>query len=80
MQSTFTLTKDDLNLDFLNKLKKFFANDVTSVTVKVNTTKNKISELPNAETIAAMKESRELIASGEKGTTDIDAFFAELES
>lgn len=80
MQSTFTLTKDEVNLDFLNKIKQLFSNDVSSVTIKVNTKKNKTSEIPNAETMAAIDEAREIIKSGKKGTKDINAFFDELDS
>lgn len=37
-------------------------------------------EVPNTETIQAMREAYAQIASGERGTMDIDEFFAEIEA
>lgn len=36
MQSTFTLTKDELNIDFIKGLKKIFKGDVLDITVSDN--------------------------------------------
>lgn len=80
MQSSFTLTKDEVNLDFLNKIKSFFTNGVSSIKIDINNDNNKISEIPNAETIAAMQETREMIKNSEKGTKNINDFFDELNS
>lgn len=80
MQSTFTLTKDEVNLDFLNKIKSFFTNGVSCIKIDINNDNNKISEIPNAETIAAMQETREIIKNSEKGTKNINDFFDELNS
>lgn len=80
MQSSFTLTKDEVNLDFLNKIKSFFTNGVSSIKIDINNDNNKISEIPNAETIAAMKETREIVKNSKKGTKNINDFFDELNS
>lgn len=80
MQSSFTLTKDEVNLDLLNKIKSFFTDGVSSIRIDINNDECKTTEIPNAETIAAINEAREMIKSGEKGTKDINAFFDELDS
>lgn len=80
MQTTFTLTKDEVNLDFLNKIKSFFTNGVSSIKIDINNDNSKISEIPNAETIAAMQETREIIKNSEQGTKNINDFFDELNS
>lgn len=36
MQSTFTLTKDELNIDFLKGLKKIFNGNILNITVSDN--------------------------------------------
>lgn len=36
MQSTFTLTKDELNIDFIKGLKKIFKGNVLDITVSDN--------------------------------------------
>lgn len=36
MQSTFTLTKDELNMDFLKGLKKIFTGDILNISVSDN--------------------------------------------
>lgn len=38
MQSTFTLRKDELNMDFLNGLKKMFSGKTLNITVSDNKT------------------------------------------
>ena len=40
MQSTFTLTKDELTIDFLNNLKNLFASDVLDITICEHFSKN----------------------------------------
>lgn len=80
MQTTFSLKAEELNSTFLNILKKIAADHDVDIIVKTKDAPYKTDEVPNAETIAAIEESRSIISGGEKGTQDARALFARLDA
>lgn len=62
MQSTFTLRKDELNMDFLKGLKKMFSGKILNITVSDNKTDEQDETeylLSNPETKARLLKSIE---------------------
>lgn len=59
MQSTFTLRKDELNMDFLKGLKKMFSGNILDITVSDNRSEEDETEylLSNPETKERLLES-----------------------
>ncbi len=79
MQATFSLRAGEFNPAFLKKLETIVAGNAVDITLNIKSVPKKTQDIPNAETLAAMKEARQIISSKKKGTTDVKALFAKLD-
>lgn len=76
MQSTFTLRKDELNMDFLKGLKKMFSGKTLNITVSDNKTDEQDETeylLSNPETKARLLKSIEEKKSGKIKTFSLES-------
>lgn len=76
MQSTFTLRKDELNMDFLKGLKKMFSGKILNITVSDNKTDEQDETeylLRNPETKARLLKSIEEGRSGKIKTVSLES-------
>lgn len=76
MQSTFTLRKDELNMDFLKGLKKMFSGKTLNITVSDNKTDDQDETeylLSNPETKARLLKSIEEGKSGKIKTFSLES-------
>ena len=76
MQSTFTLRKDELNMDFLKGLKKMFSGKTLNITVSDNKTDDQDETeylLSNPETKARLLKSIEEGKSGKIKTSSLES-------
>lgn len=76
MQSTFTLRKDELNMDFLKGLKKMFSGKTLNITVSDNKTDEQDETeylLSNPETKARLLKSIEEGKSGKIKTFSLES-------
>ena len=76
MQSTFTLRKDELNMDFLKGLKKMFSGKILNITVSDNKTDEQDETeylLRNPETKARLLKSIEEGRSGKIKTVYLES-------
>ena len=76
MQSTFTLRKDELNMDFLKGLKKMFSGKILNITVSDNKTDDQDETeylLRNPETKARLLKSIEEGRSGKIKTVSLES-------
>lgn len=76
MQSTFTLRKDELNMDFQKGLKKMFSGKILNITVSDNKTDEQDETeylLRNPETKARLLKSIEEGKSGKIKTVSLES-------
>lgn len=80
MQTKYSLKPGEFNPAFLRHLEKIVAGNAVDITLNIKTLSKRAQDVPNADTIAAMAESKRILAENEKGTTDVKNLFARLDS